>query len=146
MALNWIINYIPGWLGPTAVFLGLLICSIGLLRQSKRRLVTDVFSSQEYLLLSIAGLIFVWAVSNVLKSPAFFMRYTTVYTAIFMFSAKWIEGASAMLLIQKLEYASRNRSWPSSSVSLKRKAGRKLLLLLLGIVSSYAIIGTSQPT
>lgn len=139
MALNWILDSVPGWLGPTSVVVGLLLCSLSLLRQSKQELISDVVSPKDYFLLSLAGVTFIWAVTNLLQVPAFFVRYATVYTALFIFASRWIEGAGAVLLYQKVSYVVSNRSLPETS--LREKMAKRLTLLLLAVILIYAGIG-----
>ncbi|WP_324761227.1 hypothetical protein [Haloarcula montana] len=167
--IEWIIDYVPGWIGPSSIFLGLFVTSLGLAKLSIRHLVAEGISGKDYILWGTIGLLYVWAVTNLLKLPTFFIRYPFVYTAVFIFAAKMIEGAGAIALYQKIVYA--NENWTLSggssstdrsnnlgiieriknitddwgfpgNTSLKQKAARRLILLLIGIIGSYAAIGT----
>jgi hypothetical protein len=146
MILNWI-EFVPGWLGPTAVVIGLLLATVGLFRSGLDRLFSGVDSRFEYVLPAVAGLIYIWAMTNLLTLPAYVVRYPTGYAVLFAFSAKWIEGSSAVIILPKLSYVLdnpreviRTRSLPGQS-TLTRTAKRRVVLFFLGIMASYAFIG-----
>ncbi|WP_324758864.1 hypothetical protein [Haloarcula montana] len=147
MVLEWVVEFVPGWLGPTVIVLGLFVCSIGLFRSGLRQLFTGVSSNFEYLVPGLAGLVYVWAMTNLLALPGFVVRNPTTYAILFAFSAKWIEGASAVIIYPKLAYVVRNfsevrRTWSTpGQTTMTQKLLRGLVLFLLGMIAFYAFIG-----
>lgn len=147
MVLSWFLEFVPGWLGPTAVIVGLLLAAIGIFRNGINQLFSGVNSRFEYVMPAVAGLIYIWAMTNLLTLPGYVVRYPTAYAILFAFSAKWIEGTAAVMIFPKLSYALDNpreviktQSLPGKS-TLTRTIRRRIMLFLLGIMASYALIG-----
>jgi len=147
MALELLIEFMPGWLGPTVIVLGLFVCSIGLFRSGLDQLFTGVSSNFEYVVPALAGIVYVWGMTNLLALPGFVIRHPTTYAILFAFSAKWIEGVSAVIIYPKLAYAVNNfsevvktQSMPSQT-SLTQKLLRRLILFFFSMMAFYAFIG-----
>lgn len=147
MILDWFATYVPRSLGPTVVVCGLFISSIGLFRNALKQLFIEVNSNLEYAVPALAGLIYVWAVTNLITLPAYLVRHPAGYAVFFALAAKWIERVSAVMIFPQLCYVVNNfrevlrtRSTPSKT-TLPQATVRGLILLFLGIMASYAIIG-----
>lgn len=147
MVVEWIIEFVPGWLGPTVIVIGLFVCSIGLFRNGLDTLFTGVESNFEYIVPALAGLVYVWAMTNVLALPGFFIRHPTTFAVLFTFGAKWIEGVSAVIIFPKLAYIVANSSevWETKSLpgqtTLTQKLRRRLVLFLFAMMAFYSFIG-----
>lgn len=147
MVLEWLVEYVPRWLGPTVIVCGLFVCSVGLFRGGLGQLFSRVNSRFEYVVPALAGLIYVWGMTNLLALPAYVVRHPAAYAVVFALGAKWIEGVSAVIIYPKLSYVANNlpevlreRSTPGST-TLSQTVVRGLVLFFLGIMASYAFIG-----
>ncbi|MFC6973848.1 hypothetical protein ACFQL1_02875 [Halomicroarcula sp. GCM10025709] len=104
-------------------------------------------SNFEYIVPALAGLVYVWAVTNVLALPGFVIRHPTTFAVLFAFGAKWIEGVAAVIIFPKLAYIATNFSevWETKSTpsqtTLTQKLVRRLILFLFAILAFYAFVG-----
>lgn len=105
LQISWFIEYIPRWLGPAMVGVGLFIISIksfsGQIKMSKSN------SGRKQMFPRFAG-----PVGIGLSASLLYMRFPTHFAALMVLMGHWIKGLGVIRFYQKIYYLFGNKSAP----------------------------------